>query len=309
MPKTNSPKILVALLIGLGAMQSGQAIAAATLSMTVLGEATAESATNSFGPTSSTAYVFDQANSNNGASSASAYAWGNDHGTYRSDSSGSGPDFSSSATFQQTYTITNNLGSAASYSLDFFIYYGSMSAYGIGSGHASYDLSIKKNNTNTLFASSATIDSNGGLATTGTALDNATQSGSSYYWDGTTVTLDLGVLAAGDSMTLDYDLVTTAFGAYDADSCDGGYGGYGGYGGDGGDLVPLVIGGLGCMSQAALGDPGEISADTLPPDTGLGGPFSLTATELQNTVPEPGTLALLGLGLGAIGYGRRRRTL
>ena len=129
---------------------------------------------------------------------------------------------------------------------------------------------------------------------------------------GTYVTLDLGVLGAGESKTIDFDLVSTAVGSFGAESyacgewgygeqpvafavaVDDGYGGYGGYGG--GTCYRSAYAGGG------LGDPNDVSS-TLPPG---GANFQVTGS-LLNQVPTPASLPLVGVGLAALGALRRRR--
>lgn len=314
----NNMRILVASLLAIGAFSATSAQA----DVLVASGSASAGTTLTFGPTTGTSYVNDGRNvSDSAGSSASAYAWGNDHGTYRADSSGEGT-FNSTATFHRTLEVINGNAVATQYSLNFFIYYGYLSienwAGVSGSGSTGYDLSIKRNGTTSLFGSSAHLDSLGGLtvinALNGAQLSN-TGSGYSYNWNGTYVTLDLGVIGAGQSMTIDFDLVTTATGNYAVQSyACGGYGGYGEYGGE----IPMTLatvsdgyggyGGYGgtCYQTArvngALGDPSDLSS-ALPPG---GVNFVVTGSPLNN-VPAPGSLSLLGVGLGAMTLARRRR--
>lgn len=310
----NKMRILVASLLAIGAFSATSAQADV---LTASGSATAGT-TSPFGPTTGSSYVYDGRNVNDSVgSSASAYAWGNDHGTYRADSSGEGT-FNSTATFHRTLEVINGNAVATQYSLNFFIYYGYLSIdnwVGVsGSGSTGYDLSIKRNGTTSLFGSSAHLDSLGGLsvinALNGAQLYN-TGGGYSYNWNGTYVTLDLGVIGAGQSMTIDFDLVTTASGNYavQSHSCSG-YGGYGEYGGEPMAFTTVSDGygdyGGTCYETArvsgALGDPSDLSS-TLPPG---GVNFVVTGSPLNN-VPAPGSLSLLGVGLGALTLARRRR--
>ena len=243
-------KILAIHVLGLGALAAFPAHATLiTNNLTVNGQAKADAVTSIFGPASHTTYVSGGEYVYGGAngSRSSANAWGNQYGTYYAGASGDGV-FNSFGQFQRTVNLTNNNGYDTDYSLNFFIYYGSMSANdnGVsGTGWGSYDLSIKKNGTDTLFSSMAQIHSDGTLQTSGTQLDGATQNGNYYYWNGTNVTLNLGTLADGESLSIDFDLVSTAFGNFGfSNSCNGGYGEYGGddgYGGYGGPTLASAV--------------------------------------------------------------------
>ena len=299
--------ILAVSLMAMGAAQAD--------SLSVNGSVTVPGNTQAFGPTANTTYVSDGAFIFDGAgSSASASAWGNDHGTYRASAYGDGT-FSSMSHFHRTLEVVNSLGGDASFALNFFIYYGGLyidNYAGVaGSGSVGYDLKLTSGMTS-LYASSAVLDSSGVVSATN-PLNNATLYGSgsslSFSWDGTYVTLDLGVLAAGASKTIDFDLVSTAMGTFALESYACGEWGYGepvalaavvdGYGGDGG------YGGT-CYRTAAvgggLGDPADASG-TLPPG---GANFQITGS-LVNQVPDPAGLSLVGIGLAALGVVRRRR--
>lgn len=304
-------KILAIHVLGLGALAAFPAHATLiTNNLTVNGQANADAVTSTFGPASDSAYVsggeyvYGALGSNS-----SANAWGNQYGTYYAGASGDGV-FNSFSQFQRTVNLTNNNGYDTDYSLNFFIYYGGMSANdnGVsGTGWGSYDLSIKKNGTDTLFSSMAQIHSDGTLQTSGTQLDGATQNGNYYYWNGTDVTLNLGTLADGESLSIDFDLVSTAFGNFGfSNSCNGGYGEYGGddgYGGYGGPTLASAVddGYGGCTGSvyAGLGDPADFA------ENGQSNPTLNITGMRSNAVPLPGTLALLGLGFAALGFSRK----
>lgn len=306
-------KPIIAILATLGCVAATPAYATLTAS----GSGTAGSS-YTFGPTSDQSYVSDSGYvSDSVGSSASSSAWGNSYGTYRASASGNGV-FDSQGAFRRALTIENTTGFTTQYSLNVFIYYGGLSIYNYagvtGDGWTSYDLDITKNGATSLFDSYAKLDEVGTLTQTGTALNGATLSSgtdySSYYWNGTNLTLDLGFLSAGQSMTINFDLVSTAHGNFGVNSYDcGGYGGYGdvelkrtteisdGYGGYGG------YGGT-CYDTASvygsLGDPSDPFGNTQ--GTGF---MNITGAAV-NQVPLPGTLSLVGLGLLGLGAFRRK---
>lgn len=311
--KSNALKILAVHILGLGSLATLPAHATViTNTLTVNGQASADAVINPFGPSTDPAYISEYIWTNGSDGSYSqANAWGNQYGTYYAGASGNGV-FDSFGRFHRTVELTNDNGYATDYSLNFFIYYGSMSAnaYGVaGAGWGSYDLSITKtvaSVTDTLFSSGATIHSDGNLEERGTQLDGAMQFGNYYYWNGTYVTLDLGTLADGDSLSIDFDLVSTAFGDFAfSDSCNGGDDGYGGVDdGYGGDIMPTSFenGYGGCTGSVyvGLGDPGDFA------ENGQQNPsVSITGTRTPTQVPLPGTLALLGIGLAGLGFARK----
>lgn len=288
-PCLSSPRKLALILSSLGIMTALPAAAAVVdgLSAQATAQVTGNSAAND-GPNSSIPFTSAYAYQGVGDSSASASSFGSVAGPYGAGGNGIGK-FDSTGHFIRSWAITNDSGVAQHYAFDFYIYYGSLSAYDYaagGSGYGEYAASIVRDGATALFSSAAKIASDGTLTTSGTILDGATHSGSTYSWAGTHFTIDLGILNNGDSTTIDYDLIGHAFGDYDFTS-DCGYGyGYGdssyGYGG-------ACTG----SAHAFLGDPDQLNTTPIP---GFG----------VRTVPEPGTLGLLGAGLMA-GLGLRRR--
>jgi len=294
----NSRKVLVTLLAGLGSVAMSNAHALVEFSSAVDGYARSGAITETFGVTTSTpssATVDDSASSADASSASSASAWVNSYGAYRAEANGRGNDFEAMAHLVQSLTVTNDLGIDADYSLDFFIYYGSMAAYGTGTGYTSFDLKIVQDSSATLFTSAASISNTGSLTTSGTILNGAYHSGNTYDWGGTHVTVSLGTLAAGESTTIDYDLVSTAFGDY----TDCGEGEFSAGDGIYGDMIYGVPGTGSCGAFTALGDPFLLNAS-------FGTPPVVTATPAV-TVPEPAGLSLIALGLGALARQRRKR--
>lgn len=138
--------------------------------------------------------------------------------------------------------------------------------------------------------SSGTVDGNGNLVRTfdhalsrrGAATDfQVSGSDDQYFYDPYSKTLALGILGAGEERLLTYTL--------------GGVGEY--VGGGGGDMY-------GYGGQAVVGAFDPFSFDGRPVDE-FGNPLP---GGLQAPIPEPGTYAMLGLGLATLfGVTRRRR--
>lgn len=276
--------------------------AAATVIDGLTAQTSAQAGTNTAvtdGPNASTTSAFASSNDSDTQSQASASSFGYNVGPYGAGGNGSGV-FDATGQFVRQWDITNDSGIAQSYSFNFFIYYGSLSAYDNGAGgngYAEYMVNILRDGSTSLFSSAAKIGSDGTLTTSGTTLTGASQSGSTYSWGGTYFTIDLGILNPGQSTSVQYDLVGHAFGNYGfSDTCGGN--GYGdGYGDEAGIIRPAAIGdAFSCTgsSYAFLGDPDSLNTT---PIAGIG----ITS----HGVPEPATIALLGMGLAAFGLRRR----
>lgn len=309
--KNMHAKLVAANLISIGGLLALPAQATLLLNtLTATATTSVEGSTpSSSGPTTDSNYVSIYRYGSGSYSSTGASAWGNAYGTYRAGADGSGT-FNSTGRFQREVQLTNDNGYDTDYSLNFFIYYGSMNASSngaTGSGFGSYDLSIKQDNSTTLFASGAKLESDGNITLSGTQLDGAglygdAANGFNYYWSGTYVTLNLGTVAAGASTIINFDLVSTAFG--DFDLLDNGVDSYGNpipcYGNYGGELSSFSSYGGSCTGSvyASLGDPNDFAEN-------FDGPRSFSVSERQSQVPLPGTLPLMALGLAALAYSQR----
>lgn len=250
---------------------------------------------NTFGPTASANYVSDlawipafvdgQGNINASTNSSLAQAWGNSQGRYLAYVNGFGK-FSSYASFQNTLTLTNTNTYATDYRVNFYFGPGSLYAYSdgqSGSGFAKYDLEIKKNGSEVLFASMASLDSNKVLTRSGVVLNGALQTVYQYEWGGTELSLDLGEIDIGESVIINLKLVTSAFADFGFTTTDE----HGNY----------SIG----QASASLGESFTKDENALPSSLGFIG-----VIEAQHTIPLPGSLALIGIGIAGLGFSKRR---
>jgi len=288
----NTKKLFLVLLAGLGTVAATNASASVVFSNTAEGAARTDSATSTFGPIAVSGVDGGTPLAAGTSGMAYSYVAGTDSGAYSAKAYGASLDFDTTAHLTQSLVLTNDLGVAADFSLDFYLYSGILSAYGAGNGGASYDLSIKQGGSTILFSSAASISNTGVLTRSGTRLSGASRSGSSYAWNDTVVSLDLGTLAAGASTTLNYDLVVTAFGNYSSSSCLMAEGPFSTW---------IVLGNStedgACSAKASFGDPFQVNS-LIPP---------VVTASAAGTIPEPLSIGLVGLGLVALASQRRKR--
>lgn len=276
--------------------------------------------------------------------SAVVHSYGSDTGNFGSRSSGFGV-YDVNGMFSISQTIANNTAFAQNATFNFYITPGfinnEIGTPLTGSHYVSAGLTFDiKRNGSSIWGSSATLSSNAGGTTYSATGDTGLYSGSGTYYSvaGVNRSIDLGVINAGQSITLSYEMSSFANGVSEAgparlvpeityhvpgqwvDSCWGecGYGddGYGGYGGlleyiEAHDVtVPAhEVPGTASGSHASSGDPFDIDWSDgrayflgAPAVDRLGSSVTFTAV-----VPEPSEYAMLLAGLGLVGWMARRR--
>jgi hypothetical protein len=224
--------------------------------------------------------------------------------------SGGGTEFYASTSALYSGSYTNTSGSALMLDFSFYVDGGETGLSGVGNGSANTRLQIRRNGSivsqgDTLITQLAgvTTCSESDIGILGNWASCSAANASSAYGVGGSYTVGLGLVAAGETITIDYDIVSTVSGRGTVHTCGGGYGGYGGDGGYGGygsgePLPTYECSDFGGISRS--GDPFGGAAPTTAAD------FSLNATAVA--LPEPASLALLAAAGGGWWLSRRRRS-
>ncbi|OYU27406.1 MAG: hypothetical protein CFE41_11395 [Burkholderiales bacterium PBB2] len=207
-------------------------------------------------------------------------------------------NFSATTSTRYSRTFTNTTGVAQLFNFSFHVDSGETSINGTGLGFADLLLQVSKNGQ--AIARDRTTrsqDINGNqscvsddLGSLGGYMDCA-----SSYANDANFNVSLGLIGAGESFTLDYDIVATVSGDLGSDG-GGGYGDCPTLAKGDGEVALLECGGGGAGSATARsGDP-----------FGWGNPANFNVGPTAN-IPEPSSLALLGLSLAGLAATTRRR--
>jgi hypothetical protein len=229
--------------------------------------------------------------------------------------SGSGADFYANTSSLYSGSYTNASGSAVSLDFSFYVESGEVGLDGTGLGSASAALEIRRNGvavsrgatTIAQTVSGTTCSESTDLGALGSWASCASSTDSHVYGSGGMFTVNLGSVAAGETITIDYDIVATVSGHGGVSACGGGYGGYGGYPNGYGGYVegprePLPT--YDCINYNGIARSGDPFGGNAPDNVAA---FAFDATAVATDLPEPGSLALLGAAGGGWWLSRRRK--
>lgn len=237
---------------------------------------------------------------------------------------------STSVNYNAIYTNTSSV--AQNFTFTFGVQEGELGINGLGAAFVELLLRIRINGVDVARDHTTLVQElNGNRSCTSNDLgilanymDCSSAYGNSLIAVGRDYTLDLGLIGAGQSFTLDYDIISTAYGDlsegettqsyFVCDEWEDGYGYGDGYGDGYGNPMPTAMAtetSGGCLAghyeTYTYTAPGNAIARSGDPLNYYWQPASLDAAFTSTSIPEPSSIALLGLALAGLGMTGRRK--
>ena len=195
-------------------------------------------------------------------------------------------------------TFTNTTATAQLFDFTFNVDSGNLGVTGVGDGFAELLLRVRKNGVDVARDQTTITQTAGGAVSCvsndfgalGSYIDCASTTSTSTFGSGGSRTISLGLIGAGQSFTLSYDIISTVSGNLSPTP-----GVFCGGGGEGSAT--------GCGAIARSGDPlnGQfLDVNGKHIDGTSGAQFAGVFKAAPNGVPEPGSLALMALALAGL---------
>lgn len=270
-------------------------------------------------------------NKNSGTNSIIYHTYGNESywgSSFGARASGEG-SFYGKTSINYSNVFTNSASTAQNLLFSFGVQEGELAIAGGGDGFAELLLRIRVNGvdfaldkTTLVMSGGVTACSNSSLGVLGSYMDCGSSAvGNSLYASGRNYTVDLGLVAAGASVSLDYDIVSTVYGDltngeyqqayYVCDEWDSGYGWNGDGYGYANAMAAEVPGSClrGHYETYTVSSPGTAIARSGDPVNYYFQPAGPSGVFTNNQVPEPSALLLMLGALSGFALAKRYRRI